>query len=125
MRGHLPEELELEFAKAYPMDPAKIFDSIYNRPFPNRFLSGFCRFADTHQKHDHINKIVKESFDIFFTNLVTRYPGHEALSFNCAGSVGFVFRDVLMEAATSHHMAIGKIIPSPIEDLVSYHLHNH
>lgn len=124
MRGYLPKELEQQFYNEYHLSENEIFDSMYNKPFPNRFLSGFCQFADTNKNHEYIKKLVSESFHIFFKNLVSRYPGHEQYNFNCAGSVGFIFKDLLMEVAKSYKMGIGKIIPSPIEGLVNYHLKN-
>jgi glucosamine kinase len=38
------------------------------------------------------------------------------------GSVGYNFREALTQVATAHGMQVGKIIRSPIDDLVSYHL---
>lgn len=122
MRGFLPAELELAFTHTYPLKDTDIFDQMYNKPFPNRFLSGFCKFAHTHQKHPYVERIVKESFNDFFLGLVSRYPGHEQYHFNCSGSVGFIFQDALKEVAALHKMKTGKIIASPIEDLAAYHL---
>jgi glucosamine kinase len=122
MRGYLPEELNLDFKNTFNLTNSEIFNTLYNKPLPNRFLASFCKFADVHKEHPHIKKIVKDSFDDFFNNLVTRYPGYEKYSFNCIGSVGYIFRDILTEVAASHGMNTGKIIHTPIEDLVNYHL---
>lgn len=124
MRGYLPPKLHQKFDDKYHLTHADIFDSMYNKPAPNRFLAGFCKFADENKKSDYIRNIVKECFNDFFTQLVSKYPGHEKLSFNCVGSVGFIFKDILTEVARSYNMKIGKLIPSPIEDLVNYHLDN-
>jgi N-acetylglucosamine kinase-like BadF-type ATPase len=124
MRGNLPAELHRKFDQKYHLTHADIFDSMYNKLAPNRFLAGFCKFADENKKSDYIRKIVEESFNDFFIHLVSKYPGYEKLSFNCVGSVGFIFKDVLTAVAQSYHMKIGKLIPSPIEDLVNYHLDN-
>jgi hypothetical protein len=37
------------------------------------------------------------------------------------GSVAYNFRDVLEEVAEENHMEMGKIIRSPIDNLVYYH----
>ncbi|MBL7892279.1 MAG: N-acetylglucosamine kinase [Bacteroidia bacterium] len=124
LRGYLPTELQQKFDEKYRLTYADILDSLYNKPLPNRFLAGFCKFADENKQHPHIQKIVKESFVDFFENLVSRYPGYEKLSFNCVGSVGFIFKDVLSEIGRSHNMKIGKLTASPINDLVNYHIEN-
>ncbi|MGQ0828283.1 MAG: N-acetylglucosamine kinase [Bacteroidota bacterium] len=122
MRGYLPDDLKKNFDKKYNITAADIFDAMYNKPLPNRFLAGFAAFADENKEHPYIQKIVKESLNDFFKNLVSHYPGYSELTFNCIGSVGFVFRDILKEVAGSYKMRIGTLLQSPIEDLVKYHL---
>jgi hypothetical protein len=41
---------------------------------------------------------------------------------NVIGSVGYSFRDILSVVADKYEMGIGKIIRSPIDDLVDYHV---
>jgi N-acetylglucosamine kinase-like BadF-type ATPase len=122
MRGYLPEELEKSFRDQFKLSNSDIFDQLYNKPLPNRFLAGFCMFADGHKDHEYIRKIVYDSFSDFFKNLVCKYEGYEKHTFNCIGSVGFIFRDILKDVARSYGMETGKIIHTPIEDLVNYHL---
>jgi glucosamine kinase len=125
MRGYLPSELNEAFCAQYKYTNSEIFDHLYNKPLPNRFLAGFCMFADRHKEHEYIRKIVYDSFNDFFRNLVSRYEGFEKNTFNCIGSVGYIFRDILKEVATGYGMQTGKIIHTPIEDLVNYHLKTH
>ena len=122
MRGLLPLELTKKFNLAYLHSHEDIYDSIYNKLLPNRFLASFCKFADENKEHEYIKNIVRESFNDFFKNLVTKYPGYEKYSFNCAGSVGYIFQDLLKDVAKSYTMSIGKMIASPIEALANYHL---
>lgn len=122
MRNYLPSELLEKFQQQYKLSNEEIFDALYNKPLPNKFLASFCRFADENKNHPHIQKIVEKSFQDFFSNLVTRYPGYQNLSFNCIGSVGSIFRDILEKVVVSNGMKIGRIIHHPIEELVKYHL---
>ncbi len=122
LRGYLPVELEQKFINQYNISHSDVFDNLYNKPLPNRFLAGFCKFADQNREHTHVQKIVRESFNDFFRNLVTGYPQYKQYSFNCVGSVGFIFTDILREVSESYDMKIGKIIQSPINNLVDYHL---
>jgi glucosamine kinase len=124
MRGYLPAELHKKFADKYQLTHADIFNNLYNKPLPNRFLAGFCMFADEHKNHEYVRQIVRDAFVDFFRNLVCHYPNYKKYSFNCVGSVAFVFRDVLKETAASFGMETGKILHSPIDDLVGYHM-NH
>jgi glucosamine kinase len=125
MRDYLPEELRNKFNQSYQYSHRDIFEAIYNQLYPNRFLAGFCKFADENKDHEYIKKIVKESFEDFFKNLVSKYPEYEKFKFNCVGSVGFIFQDILEEVVKSYNMEMGLLINSPIEKLVSYHLNYH
>lgn len=122
LRGYLPRSLEKKFTQYYSLKPNDIFDALYNKAMPNRFLASFCKFADHNKEHEYIRKILKESFNDFFANLVSRYPDYEQYSFNCVGSVGFIFKQQLKEVAEEYNMKMGKLIPSPIQELVNYHL---
>jgi glucosamine kinase len=123
LRGYLPKELDADFRKKYNnLTQAEVFDALYHKPLPNRYLAGFCMFADQHKSHSYIQKTVRESFHDFFRNLVSGYPEYEKYSFNCIGSVASTFKDILEEVAASFNMKAGKIIHSPIADLVQYHL---
>lgn len=122
MRGYLPPELDKKFREQFKLNNEEIFSTLYNKPLPNRFLAGFCMFADENKEHPHIRAIVEESFTDFFRNLVGHYPGYQSYTFNCIGSVGYAFRDILGKVADAFGMKTGRILHSPIDDLVSYHL---
>ncbi|MBA3664155.1 MAG: N-acetylglucosamine kinase [Bacteroidetes bacterium] len=122
MRRYLPVDLQKDFEETYHISNSDIFDCIYNKPLPNRFLAGFCMFADKHKEHSYIVETVRESFNDFFRNLVSRYPEYQSHAFNCVGSAGYIFREILGQTAKEYGMRSGKIIHSPIDDLVEYHL---
>ncbi|KAA9339379.1 N-acetylglucosamine kinase [Hymenobacter busanensis] len=122
MRGLLPEGLQEAFRQQYGLLNEQIFDALYHQPLPNRFLASFSPFAYAHNNTGYCRAIVVEGFEAFFQNLVTRYPRYQDYSFNCVGSVGYNFRDALAQVARAHGMQVGKIIRSPIDDLVDYHV---
>jgi len=125
MRGYLPDDLQKAFAEKYQLSNEDIFDNLYHKPLPNRFLASFCDFAADHYQHQHIKELIRQSFFDFFNNLVSHYPDYKKYSFNCIGSVGFNFKDILLEVGEQQFgMKPGKLLPSPITELVRYHLEN-
>lgn len=122
LRGDMPASLAAEFRATYGLDRNAIFDRLYNQPFPNRFIASFAKFANDHNQEHYCQQLVAEAFDLFFRNIIAKYPAYQSHTFNCVGSVGYNFRDALTQVATAHGMTVGKIISSPIDDLVSYHL---
>ena len=122
MRGLLPDGLQEALKEEYQLGHRNdIIDRLYNQPLPNRFLASFAKFAYDHNNVSYCRQIVVEAFEAFFQNIVVHYPGYRELSFNCIGSVAYNFRDALTQVANGHGMQVGKIIRSPIDDLVSFH----
>ncbi|UOQ50989.1 N-acetylglucosamine kinase [Hymenobacter cellulosivorans] len=121
LRGLLPDGLQDIFREEYKLTREDILDRLYNQPLPNRFLASFGKFAYDHNNISYCREIVLQGFETFFENIVLHYPNYQDYSFNCVGSVAYNFRDALFQVARSHGMEVGKIIRSPIDDLVSYH----
>ena len=121
LRGLLPDGLQETFRETYNLGTRnEILDRLYNQPLPNRFLASFAKFAYDHNNVSYCREIVLDGFETFFQNLVLHYPRYQEYTFNCVGSVGYNFRDVLTQVARGHGMEVGRIIRSPIDDLVSY-----
>jgi glucosamine kinase len=122
MRGYMPENLGEIFFKTYGLSHEDIFDNLYNKPLPNRFCASFSKFIyDNNNFVEYTRDVVGEAFTAFFKNLVSHYPNYKNYPLNCVGSVAYNFRDVLSEVAGKYGMQVGKIIRSPIDDLVQYH----
>lgn len=125
LRGLLPDGLQEALREEYHLGTRnEILDRLYNQPLPNRFLASFAKFCYDHNNVSYCRDIVLEGFETFFQNLVLHYPRYQEYTFNCVGSVGYNFRDVLTQVARHHGMEVGKIIRSPIDDLVTYHEEN-
>ena len=123
IRGYMPEEVREVFDSTYQITPDEIMDQVYTKPLPNRFLASFSKFVyDNPVNMEYSRNIVKSSFIDFFENLVVHYPNYQDYTFNCIGSVAYNFRNVLEELAQKYGMQVGRIIRSPIDDLVKYHV---
>lgn len=123
VRGYMPEDVRKEFWETYKLTPDEVMDNVYTKPLANRFCAGFSKFIyDCSVNIGYNRGIVVNAFDDFFRNLVTRYPDYQSYSFNCIGSVGYNFRNVLEEKAREYNMPFGRIVRSPIDDLVEYHI---
>lgn len=123
MRGFMPGNLQEVFYETYKLTDEDILDHLYNKPLPNRFCASFSKFIyDNNNYVEYTRDVVGEAFRAFFKNLVSRYPDYQNYPLNCVGSVGYNFRDILAEVAHEYGMQVGKIIRSPIDDLVHYHL---
>jgi N-acetylglucosamine kinase-like BadF-type ATPase len=123
LRGYMPEPVRNLFWETYKLTPDDINEQVYTQPRANRFCASFSKFVYDNNVHiEYSRNLVRTSFEDFFRNLVTHYPDYQKYSFNCIGSVGYNFRNVLEEVVTENGMKVGNIIRSPIDNLVKYHL---
>lgn len=123
IRGLMPAAVEKLFFETYKLTPDEIMDNVYTKPLANRFCASFSKFVyDNNVNIEYTRSIVEEAFATFFKNLVSKYPHYQNYTFNCIGSVAYNFRNVLEDTANQYGMKVGKIIRSPIDDLVVYHM---
>jgi len=123
VRGYMPENVREVFWETYKLTPDDVMDHVYTKPLANRFCAGFSKFVyDCTVNIGYSRGPVANASDDFFRNLVTGYPDYQQYSFNCIGSVGYNFRNVLEEKAKEYGMPVGRILRSPIDDLVQYHI---
>ncbi|MDN3549333.1 N-acetylglucosamine kinase [Mucilaginibacter aquaedulcis] len=123
LRGYMPEPVRNLFWETYKLTPDDINEQVYTQPRANRFCASFSKFVYDNNVHiEYSRNLVRTSFEDFFRNLVTHYPDYQKYSFNCIGSVGYNFRNVLEEVVSENGMKVGNIIRSPIDNLVKYHL---
>jgi N-acetylglucosamine kinase-like BadF-type ATPase len=125
LRGYMPEAVRSNFWDTYKLTPDDIQEHVYTKPLANRFCAQFSKFVyDNTSNLEYTRNLVKTSFNDFFKNLVSRYPDYKTYELNCIGSVAYNFRNVLEEVATEYGMKLGKLIRSPIDDLVQFHIDN-
>jgi len=123
LRGYMPEAVRESFWNTYKLTPDDIQENVYSKPLASRFCASFSKFVYDNNMHiEYTRGLVKSSFDEFFKNLVSHYPNYQSYEFNCIGSVGYNFRNVLEETALEYGMQMGKLVRSPIDDLVKFHL---
>ncbi|QXV65039.1 N-acetylglucosamine kinase [Mucilaginibacter achroorhodeus] len=123
LRGYMPEAVRKIFWEEFKLTPDDINEIVYTQPRANRFCASFSKFVyDNNVNIEYSRNLVRTSFVDFFNNLVKHYPDYQRYTFNCIGSVGYNFRNVLEEVCVENGMTVGSIIRSPIDNLVKYHL---
>ena len=122
IRGEMPEKVRQLTATAFGRTGDELIDCIYTQPFPNRFCAQYSRFVgETLHSDPYFFDLVLDSFRAFFHNIVSRYPDYRTYRFNCVGSVGYAFRDILKVVAGEFGMETGSILQVPMEGLIDYH----
>jgi len=120
LKNQLPVELKEEFLSRYELTPEIILDTVYKRPFPNRFLAQFTHFLAEKIEEPSVFNLVYDSFDAFLVRNVMQYP-LEDIKVGCIGSVAYYFRDTLEIVASERRIEISDIIQNPMDGLVKFH----
>ncbi len=122
--GNAPEELSKHFYEFYDLDFTTTMEKIYKQENPNRFLASISKFASKNISNIWIKEMIKQNFNNFIDRQIVKYTNYENYKISFVGSVAFAFQDILKEVMKSRGLKQGKIIRSPMEELVKYHVKN-
>ncbi|HSV77353.1 MAG TPA: hypothetical protein VLH37_10020 [Bacteroidales bacterium] len=121
LKNQAPEHLQVSFEKTFGQTTAEILESVYRKPFPNRYLASFTPFLSKHISDGFVYQLVKSSFKEFFNRNIAQYPRAQSLPVHFTGSIAWHFEGVLKEAAHDCGFTIGKIIKDPMLGLIEFH----
>lgn len=124
LKKQLPGIVIENFFRAYPMSASEILDSVYNMPFPNRFLGQFARFIAENIHVPELQAIITSSFDEFLIRNVLQYPEARKFPVHFTGSIAWHFRPFLEELLIKYRLQPGIFSLTPMENLVRYHIQN-
>ncbi|MBI4946720.1 MAG: hypothetical protein HY840_09995 [Bacteroidetes bacterium] len=122
LNEELPAHLHKTFQNKYHLTKDKIFDAVYNKKYPNRFLGSFAKFIHEHIEEPFLHDLLRNCFAEFFEKTICKYENYKYVSVGFVGSVAFYFKNILKEVAKEKGVTITKIIETPIEELVKFHL---
>lgn len=121
LNNELPVHIRKVLVKKCKVNKDKIYEALYRKPHPNRYLASFADFVNENIHEPFLRKLSKECFRKFFDKTVCKYKNYKRIPFHCVGSVGFHFSELVKEVAKEKGILVGKIMKSPIEGLVEYH----
>lgn len=123
LRGDMPTELREKMARMPQMSADEILSRVYSQERPSSYCAGICRELLRLTQHDdqYLRAVVREAFEVFFREIVMKYPDYQRYEFNCVGSAGYIFRDILTEVSLAHSMSVGRIVQAPMDGLITYH----
>lgn len=119
LNEEMPEDLRKRLENDMGLCKDQIFDSVYKKQRPNRYLASFTKWIDNYyDQYEYLHDLIRRSFEDFFIKSILKYENHKDLPINIVGSVGYRFQKELSEVAKAHNCKIGTIIKSPIDGLI-------
>lgn len=123
--AYLNQELEPEIAgelqEEFHLTRDNILQSVYQLPFPNRFLATFAPFVHRHRKEAAPAKILDRQFRLFFKRNIMPLRQNHGLPVHFIGSVAFHFQEEVKAAAQALNIETGNFDIDPMPGLARYH----
>jgi glucosamine kinase len=118
--GILEKEMRDAFDESFKLTQDEMLESIYRKPFPNRFLAQFAKFCFEHRGHYLIENIIEDCLNDFFINHLIKYKQAWKVPVHFCGSVSFEARDVIAQLCMQYDLELGNVMKSPMSGLVNF-----
>ena len=117
-----PDNILKAFKLSYPhLNLSKFLNQLYHTSSPNRFLASFSPFIKAHHHDPFIRDLIENSFDKFCDFFIFDFIEKYDYPVHFVGSIAWNYKTELINRLKYHEINYGKIIKSPIEDLLKYH----
>jgi N-acetylglucosamine kinase-like BadF-type ATPase len=122
LKKEAPADLIMAFDEQYRFSLSDILSSLYNRPYPNRYLASFSEFLLPQKDHPFVQSLIKSSFEAFISAQLQHYNRYQPIPVAFVGSIAWFYQDILKDVMEVHGYSIGTIYREPVEGLVMFHL---
>jgi len=119
---NMPDDIHEILKNEYLLDTRKALDRVYKKENPNRWLASFSIFIRDNIKEDYYKNLVNNSIRAFFEAHLKHYKNYKDLPLGVVGSVGYYYKDFVENVSKEYGFTLKKVIKSPIDELVNYHM---
>jgi len=121
LNREMPEALCEELNKQYHLTRDNILQSVYQLPYPNRFLATFAPFAFEHRGEPSIREVLDRQFSLFFKRCVLPLEGGQGLPIHFVGSIAAYFKEEIAHNALPFDLHLAQFQQDPMPGLIQYH----
>lgn len=120
LKNLAPKELINAYYEKFRITHNEVMDSVYNHPFPNRFLATTSYFLADYLDTDYVHNLLMNNLRSFFTRNVTQYDYHN-YPIRFVGSVAHNFSEQLCEVGKEFGVELDVIEETPMSGLIEFH----
>ncbi|MFT6165502.1 MAG: N-acetylglucosamine kinase-like BadF-type ATPase [Vicingaceae bacterium] len=117
----LPKSIQDDFEATYHLTWGEAREKIYGNIHANVYLASFMPFIAKHKQEKYIIDLLSHGFAKFIDIHVGCFSENKSKQVGFVGSLAFIFKDILIDELKKQGYKAGKIIKSPINELVNYH----
>ena len=120
LKGLAPKYVMTDFFEKFRISPNEVMESVYNRPFPNRFLSTISYFLADYTNDDYVFNLITSNLRSFFTRNVCQYD-YKNYPIRFVGSLANSYAAILREVAGEFGIGLDVIEETPMNGLIEFH----
>ncbi len=117
---NLPNEL-YNYLEGNGLSKSIIFEKVYQNTNANRYLASLVKLITDFKATDYIQRLLINSFSEFIDKHICKVPSYNSYEVHFCGSIAFHFKEELRQALNLKKINLGKVIKSPIHNLIQYH----
>lgn len=123
LKGLAPKELASEFHEKFRISANDVMESVYNLPFPNRFLGAIAYFLGDYMDNEYVYNLLTNNLRSFFNRSVCQYD-YMNYPIRFVGSLAYAYSDTLRKVAREFGVEIDVIEETPMNGLIEFHSMN-
>ena len=123
LKGLAPKELANEFHEKFRISVNDVMESVYNLPFPNRFLGTIAYFLGDYMDNEYVYNLLTNNLRSFFNRNICQYD-YINYPIRFVGSLAYAYSDILQEVAQEFGVEIDVIEETPMNGLIEFHSMN-
>ncbi len=120
--GLMPADLSDKFRLQCNVDLSVVLDKVYAQPKPSAYLASFVPFVKDNLNEVFMQQLVYSVFDALYEKHLKVIPELNTHGLGVIGSIGSVFKDILLKVASSKVFEVKGFSQYPIESLTKYHI---
>lgn len=125
LKGLAPKELANEFHEKFRISVNDVMESVYNLPFPNRFLGTIAYFLGDYMDNEYVYNLLTNNLRSFFNLQRMPIRLYKLPILLCNGSLAYaVSRYFTNEVAQEFGVEIDVIEETPMNGLIEFHSMN-
>jgi len=120
--GLMPSALSDKLRVQYNVDLSVVLDKVYAQPKPSAYLASFVPFIKENISEEYMQQLVYSVFDTLYEKHLKIIPELTTHGMGVIGSIGSVFKDILLKVASDKGFEVKGFSQYPIESLTKYHI---
>lgn len=120
LKGLTPKDLAAEFHEKFRISANDVMESVYNLPFPNRFLGTIAYFLAGYMDNEYVYYLMTNNIRNFFNRSICQYD-YKNYPIRFVGSLAHAQADTLRAIGHEFGIEIDVIEETPMNGLIEFH----